>query len=74
MMAEIGRNRLTLCKQMTMKAYNWGILGTGNIAHKFTRALMLLDNAHLHAVGSRDAKRLQLLPPSSGSGSPFRQL
>jgi predicted dehydrogenase len=42
---------------MMMKAYNWGILGTGNIAHKFTRALMLLDNANLYAVGSRDAGR-----------------
>jgi predicted dehydrogenase len=42
---------------MTMKAYNWGVLGTGNIAHKFTRALMLLDNAHLYAVGSRDSER-----------------
>ena len=42
---------------MTMKAYNWGILGTGNIAHKFARALMLLDNAHLYAVGSRDGDR-----------------
>jgi len=40
---------------MMMKAYNWGILVTGNIAHKFARALMLLDNAHLYAVGSRDA-------------------
>jgi predicted dehydrogenase len=36
-----------------MKAYNWAILGTGSIAHKFARALMLLDNAHLYAVGSR---------------------
>lgn len=42
---------------MTMKAYNWGILGTGNIAHKFARALMLLDNAHLHAVGSREGEK-----------------
>ena len=42
-----------------MKAYNWGILGTGNIAHKFARALMLLDNAHLFAVGSRDADRAE---------------
>jgi len=41
---------------MMMKAYNWGILGTGNIAHKFARALMLLGNAHLYAVGSRDAE------------------
>lgn len=42
-----------------MKAYNWGILGTGNIADKFTRALMLLDNAHLYAVGSRDARKAE---------------
>ena len=40
-----------------MKAYNWGIIGTGNIANKFTRALMLLDNAHLYAVGSRDGEK-----------------
>ena len=40
-----------------MKAYNWGILGTGNIAHKFARALTLLDNVHLYAVGSRDAAK-----------------
>ncbi|MDX9728921.1 MAG: Gfo/Idh/MocA family oxidoreductase [Bacteroidales bacterium] len=42
-----------------MKAYNWAILGTGNIANKFARALMLLDNAHLYAVGSRDAGRAE---------------
>jgi predicted dehydrogenase len=42
-----------------MKAYNWGILGTGNIAHKFARALMLLDNAHLYAAGSRDKDRAE---------------
>ena len=40
-----------------MKAYNWGIMGTGRIAHKFAKALMLLDNAHLYAAGSRDAGR-----------------
>jgi len=37
-----------------MKTYNWGILGTGNIAHKFTRGLLLLDNANLFAVGNRN--------------------
>ena len=36
-----------------MKTYNWGILGTGNIAHKFTEALITLDNARVIAVGSR---------------------
>ena len=40
-----------------MKEYNWGILGTGNIAHKFAHALMLLDNTNLYAVGSRDTDK-----------------
>ncbi len=46
-------------KSKSMKVYNWGILGTGNIAHKFARALMLLANANLYAVGSRDAGRAE---------------
>lgn len=49
-----------------MKAYNWGIMGTGNIAHKFARALMLLDNAHLYAVGSRDAGRAEAFAAEFG--------
>ncbi len=40
-----------------MRSYNWGILGTGNIAHKFTKALSLLDHAHLYAVASREEGR-----------------
>lgn len=31
----------------------WGILATGDIAHSFARDLALLDDATLHAVGSR---------------------
>jgi len=49
-----------------MKGYNWAILGTGNIAHKFARALMLLDNAHLYAVGSRDAARAEAFAAEFG--------
>ena len=49
-----------------MRAYNWGILGTGNIARKFTRALMLLDNAHLHAVGSRDKSKAEAFASEYG--------
>ena len=37
--------------------HNWGILGTGNIAHKFAKSLLLLDNVRLHSVGSRDPER-----------------
>lgn len=35
------------------KRINWGILGTGNIANRFTVGLMSLPNANITAVGSR---------------------
>lgn len=70
-MARDRQESLTLCKQMTMKAYNWGILGTGNIAHKFTRALMLLDNAHLYAVGSRDGEKAAAFAAEFGFAKHF---
>jgi|WetSurMetagenome_2_1015567.scaffolds.fasta_scaffold13334_2 predicted dehydrogenase len=42
-----------------MKTYNWGILGTGNIARKFCQALHLLDNAVIYAVGSRSQEKAE---------------
>ena len=36
---------------------NWGILGTGNIAHLVAKDLALLPNAELTAVGSRAQER-----------------
>jgi predicted dehydrogenase len=39
------------------KKYKWGILAPGKMSAKFTRALKLLDNVELHAVGSRDINR-----------------
>ncbi len=36
------------------KKYNWGILGLGNIAHKFADALNATGNGVLFAVGSRE--------------------
>jgi predicted dehydrogenase len=42
-----------------MKQYKWGILATGKMSAKFTKGLMLLGNAELFAVGSRDKKRAE---------------
>lgn len=39
------------------RKYNWGILGAGRIAGKFSNALNLLPNATLYSVGSRDLER-----------------
>jgi predicted dehydrogenase len=40
-----------------MKNFRWGILAPGKMSAKFTKALKLLDNAGLWAVGSRDEER-----------------
>jgi len=40
-----------------MKKYNWGIIGPGRIAHKFTRGLKQLENANLYSVVSRSMER-----------------
>lgn len=47
----------SITKSMVKKVYNWGILAPGNIARKFATELQQLDNAHIYAVGSRNAKR-----------------
>jgi predicted dehydrogenase len=39
------------------KNYKWGILAPGKMSAKFTRALKLLENVELYAVGSRDINR-----------------
>lgn len=40
-----------------MKTIRWGILGPGNIAHKFAEGLKALPDAERAAVGSRDEAR-----------------
>lgn len=40
-----------------MIKYNWGIIGTGNIASQFAKDLKLLPQARLKAVSSRSADR-----------------
>ncbi len=41
------------------KEYNWGILGLGNIAHKFSQALYATENGNLFAVGSRTVDKAE---------------
>ena len=38
---------------------NWGIIGSGRIAHKFAQDMRLVPNAKLHAVASSDRSRAQ---------------
>ena len=49
-----------------MKKYKWGILAPGKMSAKFTRALKMLDNAELYAVGSRDIERATLFARDYG--------
>jgi predicted dehydrogenase len=39
------------------RIYNWGILGCGKIARKFSNDLKLLSNARLYAAASRDYQK-----------------
>jgi predicted dehydrogenase len=48
------------------KKYKWGILAPGKMSAKFTKGLMLLENAELHAVGSRDPGRAEAFAEEYG--------
>lgn len=48
------------------KRYNWGILGAGRIAAKFTNGLKLLENANLYSVGSRSIERAEAFAKENG--------
>lgn len=52
--------------RMTMKKYNWGIIGPGKIARKFTAGLKQLGNANLHSVVSRSGERAEAFASEHG--------
>lgn len=39
------------------KKYNWGIIGLGKIAHKFAEDLLLVEEANLFGVASRNSEK-----------------
>ena len=49
-----------------MKNYNWGIIGTGRIAHSFAKALCGTDNAVPYAAASRTYEKAQKFAEGSG--------
>jgi predicted dehydrogenase len=49
-----------------MKKYKWGILTAGKMSAKFVRALKLLGNAELYAVGARDISKAKLFATEYG--------
>ncbi len=59
------------------KKIKWGIIGCGNIAHKFASDLSILEDAELFAVASRSeekAKEFQLKHKATKSYSDYNQL
>ncbi|WP_298238782.1 Gfo/Idh/MocA family oxidoreductase [uncultured Algibacter sp.] len=46
-----------MTKQTSKQIINWGIIGLGNIAHKFTQDLLKVDDAKLYAVASRSEEK-----------------
>ena len=44
-------------KPITKEKIGWGIIGTGNIAKEFSRALQLLDDCYIAAIGSRSLEK-----------------
>ncbi|MGC6431508.1 MAG: Gfo/Idh/MocA family protein [Jejuia sp.] len=44
---------------LTNKTINWGIIGLGNIAHKFATDLLTVEGATLYAVASRNQEKAE---------------
>ena len=49
----------------------WGILGLGNIANQFARDLLLVEDAELTAVASRDSAKAEAFGVKFGAGKSF---
>jgi predicted dehydrogenase len=54
-----------------MKILNWGILGPGKIAHKFTAAVAGIENARIYAVASRSIEKANQFAKQYGAQKAF---
>lgn len=56
---------------------NWGIIGAGNIAHRFADSLAEVDDAELYAIANRTiekAKKFQTEHPSQKAYDSYEEL
>lgn len=49
-----------MTNQQLPKTINWGIIGLGNIAHKFATDLLTVEGAKLYAIASRNRKKAEV--------------
>lgn len=49
------------------KTINWGIIGPGRIAHKFSQDLLMVNGARLYGVASRDAEKARSFAAQYGA-------
>ncbi len=56
---------------MNKEKIRWGILGTGNIAHKFADALRYVEDSELYAVGSRNIESAKKFASEFGVSKAF---
>lgn len=53
------------------RTINWGIIGPGRIANKFAQDLLLVDDAKLYGVASRDAEKAKSFATQYGAEKSF---
>ncbi|TBM98502.1 Gfo/Idh/MocA family oxidoreductase [Hyunsoonleella flava] len=60
-----------MTKKVPPKTINWGIIGLGNIAHKFATDLLTVDGTKLYAVASRNQDKAEAFASKYGAVKAF---
>lgn len=56
---------------MPASHFRWGVIGPGKIAHRFARALQVVDDGEVYAVASREAQRAQAFATQYGASRAY---